>query len=94
MLPLHQVALRATKGQLFLPLVFLSVYSRSRKISKRRRDLDFPAHKVMVMIVRCEEIANENLAKLASNKNWLELKEAAQSCLVLGFGTNSTKVFS
>ena len=77
-----------------MPLVFLSVYNIYGKISERRRDLDFPAHKIMVMNLCCEEIANENLVKLASNKNWLELEEVAQSCPLLGFGTNSTRVFS
>ena len=81
MLPFDQVALQVTEGQLFLPLVLRSIYNIFGNISERR-DLDFPTHKVMVMTILCEEIANENLAKLASNENWLELKEG---CTILSF---------
>ncbi|KAG2371163.1 Protein ROOT HAIR DEFECTIVE 3-like protein [Vigna angularis] len=38
------------------------------KIIKENKDLDLPAHKVMVATVRCEEIANEKYDLLVSNK--------------------------
>ncbi|XP_058069007.1 protein ROOT HAIR DEFECTIVE 3-like isoform X2 [Magnolia sinica] len=56
------------------------------KIIKENKDLDLPAHKVMVATVRCEEIANEKLAHLSDNEDWLQLQEAVQSGLVPGFG--------
>ncbi|XP_014499518.2 protein ROOT HAIR DEFECTIVE 3 homolog 1 [Vigna radiata var. radiata] len=58
------------------------------KIIKENKDLDLPAHKVMVATVRCEEIANEKYDLLVSNKDWCELKEAVQSGPISGFGKN------
>ncbi|XP_020100915.1 protein ROOT HAIR DEFECTIVE 3-like isoform X1 [Ananas comosus] len=55
-------------------------------VIRENKDLDLPAHKVMVATVRCEEIANEKLGRLASDENWLELKTAVQSGRVAGFG--------
>ncbi|KAF8400997.1 hypothetical protein HHK36_014300 [Tetracentron sinense] len=56
------------------------------KIIKENKDLDLPAHKVMVATVRCEEIANEKFACLAVNEDWCQLEEAVQSGPVPGFG--------
>ncbi|RWR72594.1 protein ROOT HAIR DEFECTIVE 3-like protein [Cinnamomum micranthum f. kanehirae] len=56
------------------------------KIIKENKDLDLPAHKVMVATVRCEEIANEKFAYLAANEDWLHLQEAVESGPVPGFG--------
>nr|KAJ0210225.1 hypothetical protein LSAT_V11C400194890 [Lactuca sativa] len=56
------------------------------KVIKENKDLDLPAHKVMVATVRCEEIANEKYSSFVTNENWLELEEAVQSGYVLGFG--------
>ncbi|KAL0921620.1 hypothetical protein M5K25_008710 [Dendrobium thyrsiflorum] len=56
------------------------------KTIRENKDLDLPAHKVMVATVRCEEIANEKLNSLTSNKQWLELVEAVRSGPVPGFG--------
>ncbi|XP_068647516.1 protein ROOT HAIR DEFECTIVE 3-like isoform X2 [Aristolochia californica] len=56
------------------------------KIIKENKDLDLPAHKVMVATVRCEEIANEKLNHFTSNEDWLQLEEDVQSSLVAGFG--------
>ncbi|XP_022723300.1 protein ROOT HAIR DEFECTIVE 3 homolog 2-like isoform X2 [Durio zibethinus] len=38
------------------------------KVIKENKDLDLPAHKVMVATVRCEEIANEKLRHLSSDE--------------------------
>ncbi|CAN6570883.1 unnamed protein product [Malus baccata var. baccata] len=38
------------------------------KVIKENKDLDLPAHKVMVATVRCEEIANEKYAAFAGNE--------------------------
>ncbi|CAK8531170.1 unnamed protein product [Lathyrus sativus] len=56
------------------------------KVIRENKDLDLPAHKVMVATVRCEEIANEKLDLLRSDKGWLELEEAVQVGPVQGFG--------
>ncbi|XP_076881841.1 protein ROOT HAIR DEFECTIVE 3-like [Bidens hawaiensis] len=56
------------------------------KVIKENKDLDLPAHKVMVATVRCEEIANEKYSSFVSNEDWLELEEAVQNHLVPGFG--------
>ncbi|XP_025012536.2 protein ROOT HAIR DEFECTIVE 3 homolog 2 isoform X2 [Ricinus communis] len=56
------------------------------KIIKENKDLDLPAHKVMVATVRCEEIANEKLNCLISDEDWLALVEAVQAGTVPGFG--------
>ncbi|EXC09146.1 hypothetical protein L484_005098 [Morus notabilis] len=56
------------------------------KVIKENKDLDLPAHKVMVATVRCEEIANEKFFSFSGNEEWLELEEAVQSGTVSGFG--------
>ncbi|KAK8629194.1 hypothetical protein V6N13_078046 [Hibiscus sabdariffa] len=56
------------------------------KVIKQNKDLDLPAHKVMVATVWCEEIANEKYAGFTANESWCLLEEAAQSGLVAGFG--------
>ncbi|KAJ6815837.1 protein ROOT HAIR DEFECTIVE 3-like [Iris pallida] len=56
------------------------------KIIKENKDLDLPAHKVMVATVRCEEIANEKFADFAGDEDWLQLEEAAQVGVVRNFG--------
>ncbi|KAI3727323.1 hypothetical protein L1987_67136 [Smallanthus sonchifolius] len=56
------------------------------KVIRENKDLDLPAHKVMVATVRCEEIANEKYSSFVTNEDWLELEEVVQSLLVPGFG--------
>ncbi|XP_024527496.1 protein ROOT HAIR DEFECTIVE 3 homolog 2 [Selaginella moellendorffii] len=56
------------------------------KVIKENKDLDLPAHKVMVATVRCEEIANEKFLALSADEEWRELSEAAKSVPVAGFG--------
>ncbi|PKU83801.1 Protein ROOT HAIR DEFECTIVE 3 like 2 [Dendrobium catenatum] len=62
------------------------------KTIRENKDLDLPAHKVMVATVRCEEIANEKLSSLTSNKQWLELVEAVRSGPVPGFGKTVSSI--
>ncbi|KAF8388819.1 hypothetical protein HHK36_025499 [Tetracentron sinense] len=62
------------------------------KIIKENKDLDLPAHKVMVATVRCEEIANEKFAYLTENEDWCQLEEAVQSAPVPGFGKKLTLI--
>ncbi|KAH9305485.1 hypothetical protein KI387_009889, partial [Taxus chinensis] len=56
------------------------------KIIKENKDLDLPAHKVMVATVRCEEIAKEKVDQLSIDEGWRELEELVQSRPVPGFG--------
>ncbi|KAF1898513.1 hypothetical protein Lal_00032093 [Lupinus albus] len=56
------------------------------KVIKENKDLDLPAHKVMVATVRCEEIANEKYAAFAANEEWCKLEETVQSGPITGFG--------
>ncbi|XP_004510375.1 protein ROOT HAIR DEFECTIVE 3 [Cicer arietinum] len=56
------------------------------KVIKENKDLDLPAHKVMVATVRCEEIANEKYASFVANEEWCQLEEAVQSGPIPGFG--------
>ncbi|KAJ6803042.1 protein ROOT HAIR DEFECTIVE 3-like [Iris pallida] len=56
------------------------------KIIKENKDLDLPAHKVMVATVRCEEIANEKYSDFAGDEDWLQLEEAVKVGVVRNFG--------
>ncbi|KHN39303.1 Protein ROOT HAIR DEFECTIVE 3 like 1, partial [Glycine soja] len=56
------------------------------KVIKENKDLDLPAHKVMVATVRCEEIANEKYVSFVANEDWCQLEEAVQSGPIPGFG--------
>ncbi|KAJ0075275.1 hypothetical protein Patl1_33521 [Pistacia atlantica] len=62
------------------------------KVIKENKDLDLPAHKVMVATVRCEEIANEKYSNFAANEEWCELEEAVQSGPVSGFGKKLSSI--
>ncbi|KAL6622592.1 hypothetical protein ACP70R_032471 [Stipagrostis hirtigluma subsp. patula] len=57
------------------------------KVIRENRDLDLPAHKmVMVATVRCDEIAHEKFGCLISDTEWLDIESAVQSGPVPGFG--------
>ncbi|KAI5665460.1 hypothetical protein M9H77_15313 [Catharanthus roseus] len=56
------------------------------KIIRENKDLDLPAHKVMVATVRCEEIANEKCGSFLANEEWRQVEEAVHSHPVTGFG--------
>lgn len=56
------------------------------KVIKENKDLDLPAHKVMVATVRCEEIAHEKLQALRKDEKWRKVEESAREGAVAGFG--------
>ncbi|KAK8462181.1 hypothetical protein SEVIR_1G166100v4 [Setaria viridis] len=56
------------------------------KVIKENKDLDLPAHKVMVATVRCEEIGNEKVASFTADEEWQQFEEAVQHDYVPGFG--------
>ncbi|CAI9773575.1 unnamed protein product [Fraxinus pennsylvanica] len=65
---------------------------QSWKIIKVNKDLDLPAHKVMVATVRCEEIANEKFSSFTENEEWCQLEETVQSQPVPGFGRKLSSI--
>lgn len=56
------------------------------KVIKENKDLDLPAHKVMVATVRCEEIGHEKVTSFTADEEWQHFEEAVQSDYVPGFG--------
>lgn len=56
------------------------------KVIKENKDLDLPAHKVMVATVRCDEIAYEKLQGLGKDEEWRQLQEESRRGAVAGFG--------
>ncbi|KAH7686487.1 RHD3/Sey1 protein [Dioscorea alata] len=62
------------------------------KVIKENKDLDLPAHKVMVATVRCEEIANEKFVCLSADKEWQQLEEAVENGIVPGFGKKLSSI--
>ncbi|XP_010542421.1 PREDICTED: protein ROOT HAIR DEFECTIVE 3 isoform X2 [Tarenaya hassleriana] len=62
------------------------------RVIKENKDLDLPAHKVMVATVRCEEIANEKFSHFTANEEWRQLEEAVQSTPVSGFGKKLSSI--
>ncbi|XP_047961737.1 protein ROOT HAIR DEFECTIVE 3 homolog 1-like [Salvia hispanica] len=62
------------------------------KVIKENKDLDLPAHKVMVATVRCDEISNEKFSSFSENAEWRELEETVQTEPVRGFGKKLTSI--
>ncbi|KAK8559886.1 hypothetical protein V6N13_016619 [Hibiscus sabdariffa] len=56
------------------------------QVIKENKDLDLPAHKVMVATVRCEEIAHEKYTAFVESESWHKLEEEAKAGPVSGFG--------
>ncbi|CAN1827184.1 Protein ROOT HAIR DEFECTIVE 3 homolog 1 [Linum perenne] len=64
------------------------------RVIKENKDLDLPAHKVMVATVRCEEIAHEKFAEFGANQEWCEVEEAVQTGYVQGFGKKLSSILN
>ncbi|KAL8118744.1 hypothetical protein AgCh_016307 [Apium graveolens] len=62
------------------------------RVIKENKDLDLPAHKVMVATVRCEEISSEKYSSFIANKDWTEVEETVQSHPVPGFGKKLSSI--
>ncbi|CAN6932510.1 unnamed protein product [Brassica oleracea] len=62
------------------------------RVIKENKDLDLPAHKVMVATVRCEEISNEKFAHFITNEDWRKLDEEVQAGPVSCFGKRLTSI--
>ncbi|KAG2448827.1 hypothetical protein HYH02_006178 [Chlamydomonas schloesseri] len=55
-------------------------------VIRSQKDLNLPAHKVMVANIRCQEIADDQLRAFAADQAWAGLQEAAGLGAVEGFG--------
>ncbi|KAM2607051.1 hypothetical protein TB2_035660 [Malus domestica] len=64
------------------------------KVIKENKDLDLPAHKVMVATVRCEEIAHQKFKQLVHDEGWLALQEAVETGPVQGFGKRLSSILA
>ncbi|XP_031745912.1 protein ROOT HAIR DEFECTIVE 3 homolog 2 isoform X2 [Cucumis sativus] len=62
------------------------------KVIKENKDLNLPAHKVMVASVRCEEIANEKFSRLTTDERWLTLEAEVKKGPVQGFGKKLSSI--
>ncbi|KAI4313391.1 hypothetical protein L6164_026378 [Bauhinia variegata] len=66
-------------GNQKLPTSGFSTYAQKIWIDiKGNKNLNLPAHKVMVATIRCEEIKTEKYDAFEMNKDWLELRKATQ----------------
>nr|GFB55628.1 protein root hair defective 3-like isoform X2 [Tanacetum cinerariifolium] len=61
------------------------------EVIKANKDLDLPAHKVMVATIRCQEIAKETYSSFVAKEDWLELEDAIQSHPVQGFANEDSE---
>ncbi|KAF8011591.1 hypothetical protein BT93_J2009 [Corymbia citriodora subsp. variegata] len=71
---------------------FSSSAQQMWKVIKENEDLHLPAHKVMVAIVRCEEIANEKYSSFTENEDWRLIEEAARLGSIPGFGKKLSSI--
>jgi protein SEY1 len=62
------------------------------EVIHENKDLNLPAHRVMVANIRCEEIAAEQAAAFESNSTWQSLAADAQEDLVPNFGTKTAEL--
>ncbi|KAI4354113.1 hypothetical protein L6164_003012 [Bauhinia variegata] len=56
------------------------------KTVKENKDLNLPAHKILVANLRCEEIRNEQLVSFEMSEDWCNLCKNAQFGFINGFG--------
>ncbi|KAI5336209.1 hypothetical protein L3X38_015475 [Prunus dulcis] len=63
------------------------------KVIKENKDLDLPAHEVMLVTVRCKKIANEKYADFSGNEERSQLEEAVQFGPISGFGKKLSSIF-
>lgn len=56
------------------------------EVVRANKDLNLPAHRVMVANIRCEQIASDQLAALQAAEGWTSLSDAVNAGVVKGFG--------
>ncbi|KAK9834006.1 hypothetical protein WJX81_002422 [Elliptochloris bilobata] len=80
--------LRAGEGKLPGHALALSM-ARVWEAIREQRDLNLPAHKVMVANIRCAELLEEQLRSLATDSAWTALAAAAAAGVVPEFGSRA-----
>jgi protein SEY1 len=59
---------------------------------RAQKDIDLPAHRVMVASIRCEQIKDSQLLRLSDDQVWRSLKASAPVHLLHGFGDTSQRL--
>ena len=54
------------------------------------KDLDLPAHQIMIATIRCDQIASEQILELRDGDRWKEFVHKCNQALVEGFATEAT----
>lgn len=62
------------------------------EVIRDQKDLNLPAHKVMVANVRCEEIMRDRLETLRQSDDWEQLSHQAAAQLLPDFGLQATRL--
>lgn len=74
-----------------LPLNFGTMWD----LISTQKDLDLPAHKVMVASVRCNQISDEHATALQSDQAWTALHTESQAGIVVtDFKSRATELIS
>lgn len=68
--------------------------SKVWEVIHHNKDLNLPAHRVMVANIRCSEIAKEISSSFASSVLWVKLASEAEEDLVPGFGDTAGKLLA
>ncbi|GBF96639.1 hypothetical protein Rsub_09272 [Raphidocelis subcapitata] len=58
-------------------------------VIRSQKDLNLPAHKIMVANVRCEDIKNDQLAAFTGDQAWAALVEEARAGIIRDFGARA-----
>lgn len=80
------------RGMVVPGTVFATSTQKIWRSIKENKDLDLPAHKVMVATVRCEELVQEKLEELLQSETWSALVEGSSAGIVTGFGRQAGAV--
>lgn len=63
--------------------------NRVWEVVQENKDLNLPAHRVMVANIRCSEIATDIITAFEANTEWQDLATNAQTDLIPGFGAKA-----
>jgi hypothetical protein len=94
-LPRAPFAIGDSVAVLQVPVVLCRSTLRRCELISSQKDLDLPAHKVMVASVRCNQISEEHAAALQSDQAWMALhSESKAGKVVMDFKTRATDLIS
>ena len=91
--PEDESLLRADRDKLPGQALGLSMV-KAWEVIKDNKDLNLPAHRVMVATIRCKEIASEKVAAFGEDERWGEVVLAAGAGLLEGFGVTVAAVMN